>query len=122
AGYSYATPPADVPTEQLYRCSTGQDHFVSLDPGCEGQTTDESLGYAGISGDIPSSGMTSNGCPITPEQAQMEYYLFWVLNQHRAAAGAPPLQPNETLAVASREHACDMFQQQSASHDGSDGS
>jgi len=70
----------------------------------------------------PSSGVTSNGCPITAEQTQAETYLLNLLNQHRAAAGAPPLQLNQTIAAASRAHSCDIFQHQRLNHDGSDGS
>jgi len=72
--------------------------------------------------DIPTSGTTGNGCQITPAQAQAEYHLFTLLNQHRAAAGVNPLSLDETLSVASRGHSCDMFQHQNLSHTGSDGS
>lgn len=73
---------------------------------------------------IPTSGTTSNGCPITPDQASAEAYVFSLLNQHRATAGngAQPLALNETLSLASRQHSCDMFQHQNLSHTGSDGS
>lgn len=71
---------------------------------------------------IPNSGTTSNGCPTTPDQAGAEQMLFTLLNQHRAAAGAPSLALNETLSLASRDHSCDMFQHQNLSHTGSDGS
>jgi len=71
---------------------------------------------------VPSSGATRNGCAITTAQAQAEQYLFGLLNQHRAAAGARALQLNETISTASREHSCDMFQHQQLNHYGSDGS
>ncbi len=71
---------------------------------------------------IPTSGVTSNGCHITPDQAGAEQYLLTTLNQHRAAAGAPALQLNQTLSLASRQHSCDMFQHQQLNHTGSDGS
>jgi len=71
---------------------------------------------------VPSSGATRNGCAITTGQAQAEQYLFGLLNQHRAAAGARALQLNETISTASREHSCDMFQHQQLNHYGSDGS
>ena len=32
-------------THALYRCHTGGDFFVSLDPGCEGVAFDGTLGY-----------------------------------------------------------------------------
>ena len=73
-------------------------------------------------GGIPTSGTTSNGCAITPAQASAEQALFTLLNQHRVAVGSPPLQLNETMAVASRQHSCDMFVHQQLNHLGSDGS
>ncbi|WP_146104021.1 LamG-like jellyroll fold domain-containing protein [Nonomuraea solani] len=40
-GRTYTTPPAGVPTLRLYRCLIPNvGHFVSVDPGCEGQTTE----------------------------------------------------------------------------------
>jgi hypothetical protein len=42
-GYSQAVPGLNLIA--LYRCRTAYDHFVSKDPKCEGQTTDELLGY-----------------------------------------------------------------------------
>ena len=44
-GYAYAQPVSGLNLVALYRCSTPKDHFVSKDPKCEGQTTDEMLGY-----------------------------------------------------------------------------
>jgi hypothetical protein len=44
-GYAYSQPEPDRNLLALYRCSTGQDHFVSHDPKCEGETTDYLLGY-----------------------------------------------------------------------------
>jgi uncharacterized protein YkwD len=168
AGYSY-TASLDY-SVQLYRCylwrGSHGDHFVSTDPGCEGQTSEGSLGYAlttpmvpvslppaasqpvhhqpptvvdthvppaPVSNPgpaIPTSGTTSDprggsagtGCAITPDQAQGEAYLLSLLNQHRADAGVAPLQLNETLSLASRAHSCDMAQQNTLSHTGSDGS
>lgn len=45
-GYGYSRPVAGLELVGLYRCSTGHDHFVSQNPGCEGQKEDEFLGYA----------------------------------------------------------------------------
>jgi hypothetical protein len=45
-GYGYSQPVAGLGLVPLYRCQTGQDHFVSTDPNCEGQEEDEFLGYA----------------------------------------------------------------------------
>lgn len=45
-GYGYSQPVPSLNLIPLYRCSTGHDHFVSNDSHCEGQTTDEFLGYA----------------------------------------------------------------------------
>ena len=44
-GYAYAQPVAGLHLVALYRCSTPADHFVSTDAQCEGQATDELLGY-----------------------------------------------------------------------------
>jgi hypothetical protein len=48
-GYAYAQPVSGLNLVALYRCSIGQvpfqDHFASADPKCEGQTTEELLGY-----------------------------------------------------------------------------
>jgi hypothetical protein len=48
-GYGYSQPVSGLNLVALYRCRTGQvpfqDHFVSKDPKCEGQTTEELLGY-----------------------------------------------------------------------------
>jgi hypothetical protein len=48
-GYGYSQPVAGLNLVALYRCSSGQvpfqGHFVSRDPKCEGQTTDQLLGY-----------------------------------------------------------------------------
>lgn len=74
------------------------------------------------SSSIPTSGTTSNGCAITPDQATAEQHLLTLLNQHRAAVGVAPLQLNQTLSLASRQHSCDMYQHQNMSHTGSDGS
>jgi len=71
---------------------------------------------------IPTSGTTSNGCPITPDQAAAEQSLLMALNQHRAAVGVAPLRLNQTLSLASRQQSCDMFQHQQLNHTGSDGS
>jgi hypothetical protein len=45
-GYGYSQPNANLGLIALYRCSTGYDHFVSKDPKCGGENTDELLGYA----------------------------------------------------------------------------
>lgn len=70
----------------------------------------------------PSGGSTSNGCALTADDQAGEQYLFSLLNQHRAAAGVPPLVLSTTLSGASRQHSCDMFQRQNMTHTGSDGS
>jgi len=46
--YSPATTPQPAGTHAIYRCSlsSSDDHFVSLDPNCEGATTEFLLGYA----------------------------------------------------------------------------
>lgn len=48
-GYGYSQPVAGLNLVALYRCSSGQvpfqDHFVSKDPKCEGQTAEQLLGY-----------------------------------------------------------------------------
>ena len=44
-GYALTQPGAG--TVPIYRCRVGStDHFISPDPGCEGQTTESLLGYA----------------------------------------------------------------------------
>ena len=50
-GYIYSSPPGNIATQALYRCykASTEDHFVSPDPKCEGQTTElggNPLGYA----------------------------------------------------------------------------
>jgi hypothetical protein len=46
-GYGYSKPMAGVSLVPLYRCSTGQDHFVSNKSTCGGgATAEELLGYA----------------------------------------------------------------------------
>jgi hypothetical protein len=44
-GYAYDSPPAGVPTTQIYRCWYPGGHFVSNQSNCEGLTTEFSLGY-----------------------------------------------------------------------------
>ena len=44
-GYAFPQPVPGLDLVALYRCRTGDDHFVSKDPKCEGQTTDKLLGY-----------------------------------------------------------------------------
>jgi hypothetical protein len=44
-GYGYPQLVSGQNLVALYRCSTGHDHFVSKDAKCEGQKTDELLGY-----------------------------------------------------------------------------
>jgi hypothetical protein len=45
-GSMYTTPPAGVETIPVYRCRVpNKDHFASVDPACEGQTTETLLGY-----------------------------------------------------------------------------
>jgi hypothetical protein len=44
-GYGYSRPVAGLNLVALYRCSNGHDRFLSTDPKCEGQTTQELLGY-----------------------------------------------------------------------------
>jgi uncharacterized protein YkwD len=69
-----------------------------------------------------SGSSTANGCQITAQDIAGERYLLGVLNAHRAAAGVAPLSLSATVSRASRQHSCDMFQQQQLSHIGSDGS
>jgi hypothetical protein len=45
-GYGYSRSVAGQNLMPLYRCKTGNHHFVSNDPNCEGQETNELLGYA----------------------------------------------------------------------------
>jgi hypothetical protein len=45
-GFGYAKPVAGLNLVALYRCSTGEDNFVSHDPGCEGKASGQLLGYA----------------------------------------------------------------------------
>jgi hypothetical protein len=45
-GYGYSGPVAGLNLVPLYRCKTGDHHFVSTDPNCEGQQANELLGYA----------------------------------------------------------------------------
>lgn len=46
-GYAYAAQPTAVDSTPLYRCQTSTGHFVSSDPKCEGQGTQQGLlGYA----------------------------------------------------------------------------
>ncbi len=68
--------------------------------------------------------VTVNGvsCVITSDDTAAQTFLLNLLNQHRAAVHARPLTLNPTLAHASEAHSCDMFQHQSLSHMGSDGS
>jgi hypothetical protein len=44
-GYAYAKPVSGLNLVPIYRCSAGQDHFVSTTPSCGGQSMDEFLGY-----------------------------------------------------------------------------
>ncbi len=44
-GYGYSQPVSGLNLVALYLCSSEQGHFASKDPKCEGQTTDEVLGY-----------------------------------------------------------------------------
>jgi hypothetical protein len=44
-GYMFASPTAGSNLVPIYRCTTGQNLFVSTSPSCEGQTMDELLGY-----------------------------------------------------------------------------
>ena len=57
-GYGYSQPVSGLKLVALYRCSTGQDHFVSKDPKCEGKTTDELLGYV-----VPRTAVLSRRSP-----------------------------------------------------------
>ena len=45
SGYVYTTPPPGASVLPLWRCRAGADHFVSNDPGCEGQVAEYQLGY-----------------------------------------------------------------------------
>jgi hypothetical protein len=44
-GYAFSKPVAGQNLVAAYRCRDGADYFVSQDPKCGGQTTDEFLGY-----------------------------------------------------------------------------
>jgi hypothetical protein len=44
-GYGYSRPVPGLDLVEIYRCSTPQDHFVSRDSNCNGQTVDQLLGY-----------------------------------------------------------------------------
>ena len=79
---------------------------------------------------IPTSGTTSdplggnagNGCQMTAASAAAELEAFTLINQHRVAYGSAPLQWDATLSDDARAHSCDMAQQQTLGHVGSDGS
>jgi hypothetical protein len=45
-GYGYSQPVSGLNLVPLYRCIGHNGHFASTDPKCEGQTTDQLLGYA----------------------------------------------------------------------------
>jgi len=44
-GYMYAKPVAGMSLVSIYRCRSGQDHFVSTSSSCGGKSMDEFLGY-----------------------------------------------------------------------------
>jgi hypothetical protein len=44
-GYAYAKPVSGMSLVPIYRCSSGQDHFVSTSASCGGKSMDELLGY-----------------------------------------------------------------------------
>lgn len=44
-GYAYSEPVTGLHLIALYRCATDHDHFVSADARCEGQVSQELLGY-----------------------------------------------------------------------------
>jgi hypothetical protein len=44
-GYGYSQTVSGLNLIAIYRCSAPYGHFASTDPKCEGQTTDEMLGY-----------------------------------------------------------------------------
>lgn len=69
----------------------------------------------------PTAATTGNGCTITSTDVAAEQFLLGLLNKHRAAAGVGPLKLNTKLAVASRQHSCDMYQHQKMTHMSSDG-
>jgi hypothetical protein len=45
-GYAYVAPVAGLNLVPLYSCSTGESHFVSTTPACNGQTNEGLLAYA----------------------------------------------------------------------------
>jgi len=53
---------------------------------------------------------------------EFEREVFDLTNEHRIANGLNPLQWDDVLATASREHSEDMFYSNNMSHTGSDGS
>jgi uncharacterized protein YkwD len=60
--------------------------------------------------------------PIPPDDPAVEQYIATQINQHRQAAGLPPLTLDAALTQAARAHCHDMSGQESPSHIGSDGS
>jgi uncharacterized protein YkwD len=124
----HASKPKPAPTAPTSTDTTGQAQPSATPPAAQGSqpepggTTPTTPTTPTTGANIPSSGTTSNGCQITPQQAAAEQSLLTLLNQHRAAAGARPLSLNRTLSLASRQHSCDMFQHHNLDHTGSDGS
>ncbi len=61
------------------------------------------------------------GCEVTGATEAGELQLLSLLNQHRAAVGAPRLSLDAGLTRVAWQHSCDMFTHQQLTHRGSDG-
>jgi hypothetical protein len=51
-GYGYSQPVTSLNLIALYRCTTGHDQFVSTDPNCEGETTDDFSAMPSLEGNF----------------------------------------------------------------------
>ena len=65
-GWIYVQPPAGLAVSPIYLCSDGSDYFAATDPNCEGQVTDELLGYALQQPLSPPSATVVPGPTTTP--------------------------------------------------------
>ncbi|WP_162940308.1 LamG domain-containing protein [Gryllotalpicola protaetiae] len=54
-GYIWAAPPAGIPSEAIYRCRVGAEHFTSPSSNCEGQIVESTLGYTAVLGQDQTS-------------------------------------------------------------------